>query len=548
MANATIAKNEKFNSIEITFAGKPDEETRSALKALRFRWNPKKGVWYGYATEEEAQKAITGATVEEVATKKATKGAKAVKLASIWDRTRIDTIPEHDRRSSTKEVAKATREHFKANFPELKISCRCGCGGWASANEVIFEFVSGCYAKESEVFEAVEEYAKAWVKSFNYDNSDYMTDYFDVNFYESITAYNYTATEPTAEQQADIDNFNTELAKATAEAEQRAEEEYQRYLAEQEAQRKEYEARQAKEEAEKAEMLKNIEVVELAEDEKYIVAGSMVCGHGKECNISEILEDGTEKEESALIKKELHFADMANYEIFGKFLLHDFAFLSGCGGTGTLDERINNDNFYKLNEEQRNNVKWLLWDCVAVYVNNVLMLVIDPEGYSYARYTNIVKDYTKEPLHKAEQEAKETQSEEELYFPAPIAEQAQTIEEGARYTLVIEDPWTLCATMHHITITKATITDYAQYKNSLYIEYIEQGQKKTQARYIHNTSSCLLFSGWLPSVPEEYTRRKIKDNMYEVLNCGSNVKAFMLNIAKYYKTLKQDFIINTLQY
>ena len=35
----TITQNAQFNSLEIAFDGKPDQATREALKALRFRWH-----------------------------------------------------------------------------------------------------------------------------------------------------------------------------------------------------------------------------------------------------------------------------------------------------------------------------------------------------------------------------------------------------------------------------------------------------------------------------------------------------------------------------
>lgn len=56
----TITKNAKYNSLEISFQSKPSAEVREALKALRFRWNGKAGIWYGYATEEATRAAIEG--------------------------------------------------------------------------------------------------------------------------------------------------------------------------------------------------------------------------------------------------------------------------------------------------------------------------------------------------------------------------------------------------------------------------------------------------------------------------------------------------------
>lgn len=58
MTDYTITSNPEFNSLEITFPGKPSDAIRYALKALRFRWHGAKKVWYGYATEGAARQAI----------------------------------------------------------------------------------------------------------------------------------------------------------------------------------------------------------------------------------------------------------------------------------------------------------------------------------------------------------------------------------------------------------------------------------------------------------------------------------------------------------
>lgn len=60
----TITNNAQFNSIEISFNGKPSAEVREALKALRFRWHGQKKVWYGYTSEEKAREAIEGAAAQ----------------------------------------------------------------------------------------------------------------------------------------------------------------------------------------------------------------------------------------------------------------------------------------------------------------------------------------------------------------------------------------------------------------------------------------------------------------------------------------------------
>ena len=55
-----IKTNTKYNSLEIYFTDKPDEATREALKAKKFRWNPKKSCWYGFGNEEDIKATIDG--------------------------------------------------------------------------------------------------------------------------------------------------------------------------------------------------------------------------------------------------------------------------------------------------------------------------------------------------------------------------------------------------------------------------------------------------------------------------------------------------------
>ena len=64
----TITDNAQYGSLEITFDGKPPVQVLDALKAAKFRWNRKKGVWYGKADRnaitEALNKAFEAETVE----------------------------------------------------------------------------------------------------------------------------------------------------------------------------------------------------------------------------------------------------------------------------------------------------------------------------------------------------------------------------------------------------------------------------------------------------------------------------------------------------
>lgn len=95
-----ITKNEKFNSFEIKFDGKPSETIRNGLKSLQFRWHQIKQVWYGFA-EENALKAILDRTTknepkkQEKAVKSEIKGLKVGDvLISSWgyEQTNVDAF------------------------------------------------------------------------------------------------------------------------------------------------------------------------------------------------------------------------------------------------------------------------------------------------------------------------------------------------------------------------------------------------------------------------------------------------------------------------
>ena len=63
----TITDNAQYGSLEITFDGKPPVQVRDVLKENKFRWNGKKGVWYGKADRNAITNALNGAFEAETA-------------------------------------------------------------------------------------------------------------------------------------------------------------------------------------------------------------------------------------------------------------------------------------------------------------------------------------------------------------------------------------------------------------------------------------------------------------------------------------------------
>lgn len=86
-----ITRNEAYNSLEISFDGKPAEAVRNALKALKFRWNRVKGVWYGYSTPEAVEAAINGQQAPTTdAAPKSEKPATQDHIRIYWNGIKID--------------------------------------------------------------------------------------------------------------------------------------------------------------------------------------------------------------------------------------------------------------------------------------------------------------------------------------------------------------------------------------------------------------------------------------------------------------------------
>ncbi len=54
----TMAINNQFNGIELTFESKPTSEVRDSLKNLGFRWHGVKKLWYAKNTEERMALAL----------------------------------------------------------------------------------------------------------------------------------------------------------------------------------------------------------------------------------------------------------------------------------------------------------------------------------------------------------------------------------------------------------------------------------------------------------------------------------------------------------
>lgn len=587
----TITENTEYNSLEITFAEKPAAEIRDVLKSRRFRWNGKKSVWYGYADREELEKALTaaysGETVEpEQAPARAQKQSRPA-LASLWERCKTDDLPgyggnndlaksareaAHKNSSSyDKEAAKIIRAHLRQRFPEAKFSVTSGGAGWLDNVDIRIksspwgrELVKGDpeawrdrdrwdHYENSPELDAVLDYCNALHDAFDNDDGDIYADYGPHHdlYGDAEIDYEYTQTAATPEQAEEMARFKVEKAAFEQAEEERREREYQEQQKQREMEEAAAEKRHAENVAKAAAIEQAVTVSDIPEAEQRVYF-DLAGGIGKEVNIEELRE--TIAERTAENREELHMAqvsrrvDFPTEELYNDFcglFLYDFSFLSGKGCIRTYDGRVNDDNYNRLNREQRESVTWLYADCVAVSVCGDLRLIIDPEGYNYARYVYIV------PENCAEQSAAEfekNEAEQErpaFYFPAPIAEQAESVTPGEAVTIIAIDPWLCSASAERGILESCTPCRYAQYDDAARLVYTNG--RKNREKIIHTGSEAVVYSGILPEIPENMKYTQISENMSRVNFAGSGALDFLKDCIRYYAELGYNPAIDTIQ-
>lgn len=461
---ATITAGTRPGFVELAFTGKPDTATREALKAHGFRWASSRGVWYGKADEDTAREIINGATTEEAAPT-AHKAEKAAAALDLWKATRTDALPGYGTENAYKDearkaararsigydraVAEIVRKHLRARFPGFRFSVRSGGAGYLNA--VTVELIGGYAPREytacdtygcpekvidkKSALGAVWEYTEKLLDAFDADDGDIYADYgANHDIYTRVEVYEYTATEPTPAQAAALDAFRASLEAWTVAENARRDAEHRAEMERREEERKEAEKRAAENRAkvERIEAGAVVEKIPEAEQKLY----NCLQGWGKACDLADlreqvekIAEDGRDPHRLAKPSRIVRLSEEL-YRDFCGLLMYNFSFLAGMGGNSTDDPRVTSwADFQKLNAEQRDSVVVYSSDCVAVCVGGETRLIIDPQGYNYARYTMIPEDGAVEPP------APDTR---EFYTPAPIAEQVQNITPGAVVSVFVD--------------------------------------------------------------------------------------------------------------
>lgn len=381
------------------------------------------------------------------------------------------------------------------------------------------------------------------VNQWNYDNSDLMTDYFDVGYYLSYDIKlpdGLTIKETMTDEEKAA--YNEELRQAE---EQRAAE-IARIDAELEAARKAEAEAEKKRQADRELIASNITVEDLPEESQLYIT-NLACGAGKECNLEELDESisGHIRDlQDAVITRKIIFPNIEAFEAFGRNLLDDFEWLYNMGGTGSDDVRLESvDNIWSLNQAQRDSIKWYMCNCVAVYVGEELKLICNPEGHNYCRYAAKPTENTRITSAATEtaKQAEESAEKRPFYFPAPIAQQIEKLHIGQNITIYQCDGWILSSVYAGSgTISNIHPGKWAQY-DGIYIEL--RAGRTTKKVFIRDNHECLIYEGIKDRLPDSITQRRVSENMYELLNYNELLPV----VLNYYSNQGEEPILDTYQ-
>ena len=228
-----LVMNEKLNGVELYFENKPAQEIINSLKENKFRWNRTKACWYAKQNEQTLALAnnLNNELAVETVTTKTTKEAKF----DLFEATRYSNIEKPESIIyDTKEVAKICRTKLRKLFPMVKFSVTTS--SFSGGSEIHCRVKESPFDENSIYLKVIMLYATKLINAYNYNNSDAMTDYFDVNFYffDCQVDYDYKIVD---NKKFDIEmikaDFDIKEAKRVEDKEAKREAEYQAYLKEQ---------------------------------------------------------------------------------------------------------------------------------------------------------------------------------------------------------------------------------------------------------------------------------------------------------------------------
>ena len=184
----TIKANQTYNSIEVYFDGKPGETIRTALKALKFRWNNKKMCWYGFATTEEVKKACDGFQVVQDQTEPKTDKNEQKRLfaeymeiikTEVWEDVKMQ---EYARKKTQYIVELKNGDIIAIDKPTIETSFCFGYGMYLQSTE-----------EEEKRAYNMEQYARTNENYFIEENLKGINDRIKALKDKTLKCYTFTA-------------------------------------------------------------------------------------------------------------------------------------------------------------------------------------------------------------------------------------------------------------------------------------------------------------------------------------------------------------------
>lgn len=413
--NCSVTLNDEKNGIEVRFDEKPDASVLEMLKENGFRWSRRQNMWFAKQSEERLNVVKNFYSPTNNTKQVEVSNVYKADILDLFTLTRTDLIPEHKEKClSCKEIATIIRKHLKTTFPMFKFSV-------TSKYDAVYAEITGSpYDKESEEVEAMLGYMGAYIESWK-PNSQYH-DFYGGKGYPYVS-YDCEYRDMTVSEMNISELFKERKAEWEKEEEIKKEAAYQEYLKKQEENEKRWKAAKEIRDKEVAHVEEHVSIIET---EPFFVLN--VLFNSSKLNTTEEYQE-LDAEHADRIACEVNkkvFMDAETYKMFTKNLLCDWTFVAKTGGSGTKDVRVNSmDDYNNMSEAERKTVEWYNCNCVAIYCDNVLKLVVDAQGYDYCRYVGFVDDASKIGEYDIEQPITEKEYEE-IKIKAGTIEDAST--------------------------------------------------------------------------------------------------------------------------
>lgn len=513
----TMTKNAQFNSLEITFDGKPCEAIREALKALRFRWHGVRRVWYGYADEATTRAALDGVNVSGTVpaanvqnSDQAEQPARISSLPSIrfyYNGIKVnggDLIKCHF--SADENGATIYAESYGAELPRALFDVR---------NDT--DFMTDYFDKDSATLPAdhpLFRFAFYMAKKEEYKQHARTLE----RQKKKPRLYSYLTAEQRAAKMREFEQLtdpgqptNADLLK----------------IEEMNAARE-----QARKEAEEAAELERV-----ATFERKKASGAQIIREGLQLFPLDEQNGGDFvmiewSEHPAFYEYEdrggLKLSIMAADWILGKLDAEQHEKRDTEDGRGWYDKT--SFRIYKGGE--------------CVYSGRYDLG--DNDGGLIAHISANAANRELDEDERGVIEWIRAQAGITSPLPAPvhvttIAEQitAADLQSGEEFTMIYLDPWIMTATTTAATVNSASACEYAQHKDDARIEYTPKGKRRTHTIHISGRDACVIFRGILPDVPEniKYSDCGSSSILQRVNYSGESAREYMKSAIAYYQSI-----------